>query len=170
MQLSKEKYARKRIHNGSSVQNENSVTRDNCSVTLVTRFVSQFPALPLGAGGGVRSLIVTVPILSWHSLKCLFIGFSYFYSISCYGLDMEFNYISSFLIIALSSFLSSEFWIYDVDVESARLHWQFLRMSRVSKLFRRRCAVKHGHKKKTSICTEYESLGCPQLKCSTPRF
>ena len=32
--LSKEKYARKRIHNGCVVQTENSVTRDNCSASL----------------------------------------------------------------------------------------------------------------------------------------
>ena len=48
MQLLKEMYARKGIHNGSSVRIENSVTRDNCSaalskprgaeVTLVTEF------------------------------------------------------------------------------------------------------------------------------------
>ena len=34
MQLSKEQYARKRIHNGSSVRFENSVTQDNCSASL----------------------------------------------------------------------------------------------------------------------------------------
>ena len=34
MQLSKEEYARKRIHNGCSVRIENSVTRDNCSASL----------------------------------------------------------------------------------------------------------------------------------------
>ena len=34
MQLSKEEYARKKIHNGYSVQIENSVTRDNFSASL----------------------------------------------------------------------------------------------------------------------------------------
>ena len=34
MQLSKEEYARKRIHNGSSVQILNSVTRGNYSASL----------------------------------------------------------------------------------------------------------------------------------------
>ena len=41
MQLSKEEYARKWIHNGSSVQIENSVTRvtvRHVEVTLVTEF------------------------------------------------------------------------------------------------------------------------------------
>ena len=33
MQLSKEEYARKRIHNGCSVRIENSITRDNCSAS-----------------------------------------------------------------------------------------------------------------------------------------
>ena len=33
MQLPKEKYA-KRIHNGCSVQTENSVTQDNCLASL----------------------------------------------------------------------------------------------------------------------------------------
>ena len=34
MQLSKEEYARKGIHNGCLVRIENSVTRDNCSASL----------------------------------------------------------------------------------------------------------------------------------------
>ena len=34
MELSKEGYARKSIHNGSSVRTENSVTRDNCTASL----------------------------------------------------------------------------------------------------------------------------------------
>ena len=33
MQLSKEEFARKRIHNGCSVRIENSITRDNCSAS-----------------------------------------------------------------------------------------------------------------------------------------
>ena len=34
MQLSKEKYARKRNHNGCLVQIESPVTQDNCSASL----------------------------------------------------------------------------------------------------------------------------------------
>ena len=34
MQLSKEDYARKRIHNGCLVQTESSVTQDNCSASV----------------------------------------------------------------------------------------------------------------------------------------
>ena len=34
MQLSKEEYARKRIHNGCLVQIESPVTQDNCSGSL----------------------------------------------------------------------------------------------------------------------------------------
>ena len=34
MQLSKEEYARKRIHNGCLVQIESPVTQDNCSASL----------------------------------------------------------------------------------------------------------------------------------------
>ena len=34
MQLSKEEYARKRIHNGCLVQIESRVTQDNCSASL----------------------------------------------------------------------------------------------------------------------------------------
>ena len=34
MQLSKEEYARKRIHNGCFVQTESPVTQDNCSASL----------------------------------------------------------------------------------------------------------------------------------------
>ena len=34
MKLSKEEYARKRIHNGSLVQTESPVTQDNCSASL----------------------------------------------------------------------------------------------------------------------------------------
>ena len=34
MQLSKEEYARKRIHNGCLVQTESPVTQDNCSASL----------------------------------------------------------------------------------------------------------------------------------------
>ena len=34
MQLSKEKYARKRIHNGCLMQTESTVTQDNCSASL----------------------------------------------------------------------------------------------------------------------------------------
>ena len=34
MELSKEEYARKRIHNGCLVQIESSVTQDNCSASL----------------------------------------------------------------------------------------------------------------------------------------
>ena len=34
MQLSKEEYARKRIHNGCLVQIESPVTQDNCSPSL----------------------------------------------------------------------------------------------------------------------------------------
>ena len=34
MQLSKEEYARKRIHNGCVVRTENPVTQDNCSASL----------------------------------------------------------------------------------------------------------------------------------------
>ena len=34
MQLSKEEYARKRIHNGCLVQIERPVTQDNCSASL----------------------------------------------------------------------------------------------------------------------------------------
>ena len=34
MQLSKEKYSRKRIHNGCLVQIESPVTQDNCSALL----------------------------------------------------------------------------------------------------------------------------------------
>ena len=34
MQLSKEEYVRKRIHNGGMVQTVSPVTQDNCSVSL----------------------------------------------------------------------------------------------------------------------------------------
>ena len=36
MQLSKEEYARKRMHNGCLVQIKSSVTQDNCPVISVT--------------------------------------------------------------------------------------------------------------------------------------
>ena len=34
MRMSKEEYARKRIHNGCGVQIENSITQDKCSASL----------------------------------------------------------------------------------------------------------------------------------------
>ena len=44
MQLSKEEYARKRIHNGWLVQTESPVTLDNCSASLgKPRDVEQLP-------------------------------------------------------------------------------------------------------------------------------
>ena len=44
MQLSKEEYARKRIHNGCLVQIESPVTQDNCSASLrKPRDVEQLP-------------------------------------------------------------------------------------------------------------------------------
>ena len=45
MQLSKEEYARKRIHNGCLVQIESPVTRDNCSASLgKSRDAEQLPS------------------------------------------------------------------------------------------------------------------------------
>ena len=46
MQLSKEKYARKSIHNGCLVRIENPVTQDNCSASLgKSRDTEQLPSL-----------------------------------------------------------------------------------------------------------------------------
>ena len=45
MQLSKEEYARKRIHNGCLVQTESPVTQDNCSASLAKlRNAEQLPS------------------------------------------------------------------------------------------------------------------------------
>ena len=45
MQLSKEKYARKRTHKGCLVQTESPVTQDNCSASLgKPRDAEQFPS------------------------------------------------------------------------------------------------------------------------------
>ena len=45
MQLSKEEYARKRIHNGCLVQMESPVTQDNCSASLgKPRVAEQLPS------------------------------------------------------------------------------------------------------------------------------
>ena len=45
MQLSKEDYTRKRIHNGCLMQIESSVNQDNCSASLVKpRDAEQLPS------------------------------------------------------------------------------------------------------------------------------
>ena len=69
MQLLKEMCSRKRIHNDSSVRNENSVTRDNCSaalskprgaeVTLVTEFSIHT----------LQPLKILIVLNEWYSLE-----------------------------------------------------------------------------------------------------
>ena len=61
MQLSKEEYARKRIHNGWSVRIENFVSQDNCSASLfgITRHASRCPKVTLMTEFSIRTWDLT---------------------------------------------------------------------------------------------------------------